>query len=162
MTTKRLSKIFSWMSPNSKDQVDGAAGKEHQVITPSAANNWDNLPTFDKLPKYQDFDGCAWDVWGKDDELGTVNLLTEEVVKKAASEEIKTSYIAQLNTQSGSQWDGLRHFGLMEHGVFYNNVHMDTMTGGVVPLTDPKNIDPAFAKIGIQSGWFLGRRLAVT
>lgn len=25
-----------------------------------------------------------------------------------------------MNTQSGSQWDGLRHFGVVEHGVFYN------------------------------------------
>lgn len=24
------------------------------------------------------------------------------------------------NTQSGTQWDGLRHFGIIEHGVFYN------------------------------------------
>lgn len=23
------------------------------------------------------------------------------------------------NTQSGTQWDGLKHFGLLEHGVFY-------------------------------------------
>lgn len=24
------------------------------------------------------------------------------------------------NTQSGSQWDGLRHFGILDHGVYYN------------------------------------------
>jgi hypothetical protein len=24
------------------------------------------------------------------------------------------------NTQSGTQWDGLRHFPILEHGVFYN------------------------------------------
>ncbi len=46
------------------------------------------LPTFDELPPFKDFTGCAWEVWGKDDQLGTVNLLTEEVVKEA-SEEIK-------------------------------------------------------------------------
>lgn len=46
------------------------------------------LPSFDELPKFHNFSGCAWDVWGRDDELGTVNLLTEDVVKKAA-EEIK-------------------------------------------------------------------------
>ena len=44
------------------------------------------LPTFDELPKFEDFTGCAWGVWGKEDELGTVNLLTEEVVKEAAQE----------------------------------------------------------------------------
>ena len=47
------------------------------------------LPTFDELPAYKNFPGCAWAVWGPDDELGTVNLLTEDVVKKAAEEEIK-------------------------------------------------------------------------
>ena len=44
------------------------------------------LPTFDELPSFKDFSGCAWEVWGKDDQLGTVNLLTEEVVKEASKE----------------------------------------------------------------------------
>ena len=44
------------------------------------------LPTFDELPKFRNFSGCAWEVWGKDDQLGTVNLLTEDVVKNAAGE----------------------------------------------------------------------------
>ena len=44
------------------------------------------VPTFDELPGFKDFSGCAWEVWGKDDQLGTVNLLTEEVVKEASKE----------------------------------------------------------------------------
>ena len=44
------------------------------------------LPSFDELPSFRNFPGCAWDVWGKDDELGTVNLLTEDVVREAAKE----------------------------------------------------------------------------
>lgn len=44
------------------------------------------LPTFDELPLFKDFTGCAWEVWGKGDQLGTINLLTEEVVKEAAQE----------------------------------------------------------------------------
>ncbi|CDO71942.1 hypothetical protein BN946_scf184940.g89 [Trametes cinnabarina] len=44
------------------------------------------LPTYDELPAFKDFTGCAWEVWGKDDQLGTVNLLTDEVVKEAAKE----------------------------------------------------------------------------
>ena len=44
------------------------------------------LPTFDELPSFHDWTGCAWEVWGKDDQLGTVNLLTEEVVAEAAKE----------------------------------------------------------------------------
>lgn len=47
------------------------------------------LPSFDELPSFRNFPGCAWSVWGPEDQLGTVNLLTEEVVQRAASEEIK-------------------------------------------------------------------------
>ena len=47
------------------------------------------LPTFDELPKFHELNGCAWEVWGKDDELGTINLLTEDVVQRAAREEIR-------------------------------------------------------------------------
>lgn len=44
------------------------------------------LPSFNELPSFQGFTGCAWEVWGKDDQLGTVNLLTDDVVKEAATE----------------------------------------------------------------------------
>lgn len=44
------------------------------------------LPTFDELPSFHQYTGCAWEVWGKDDELGTVNLLTDEVVAEASKE----------------------------------------------------------------------------
>ena len=29
-------------------------------------------------------------------------------------------FLSTQNTQSGSQWDGLRHFGILEHGMYYN------------------------------------------
>ena len=44
------------------------------------------LPTFDELPNFHHMTGCAWGVFGDDDQLGTVNLLTEEVVAEAAKE----------------------------------------------------------------------------
>ena len=44
------------------------------------------LPTFDELPNFHHLPGCAWEVWGKGDQLGTVNLLTESVVAEAAKE----------------------------------------------------------------------------
>lgn len=55
------------------------------------------LPSFDELPKFHEFNGCAWEVWGKDDELGTINLLTEDVVQKAAQEEIR--YVASFGVE---------------------------------------------------------------
>ncbi|KAI0032709.1 hypothetical protein K488DRAFT_85615 [Vararia minispora EC-137] len=48
------------------------------------------LPDYDDLPSFRGIPGCAWDVWGKGDELGTVNLLTNTVVQQAAREEIRT------------------------------------------------------------------------
>ena len=51
--------------------------------------SFNNLPSFKELPNFHEFPGCAWDIWGKGDQLGTVNMLTDEVVKRAASEEIR-------------------------------------------------------------------------
>jgi len=51
--------------------------------------SFSDLPSFKELPKFKELSGCAWDVWRKGDELGTVNLLTDEVVQRAASEEIQ-------------------------------------------------------------------------
>lgn len=48
------------------------------------------LPDFDSLPKVEGMpQGCAWGVFdkeGKKDLLGTLNLLTPEVVKAACTE----------------------------------------------------------------------------
>ena len=46
------------------------------------------LPTFDELPPFRDMPGCGW-IWGEDDQLGTVNLLSDEVVRRASREEIR-------------------------------------------------------------------------
>ena len=77
MSTKRLQGITSHIVPHSMFSSEKP------------------LPTFDELTAYKNFSGCTWAVWGPDDELGTVNLLTEDVVKKAAEEEIK--YVFLLN-----------------------------------------------------------------
>lgn len=44
-------------------------------------------PAFDDLPlKEGDPTGSAWGLWGHDDELGTLNLITEDVVRAAIPE----------------------------------------------------------------------------
>lgn len=78
MTTKRLKGVFSHIFPS-------PGGKSSATSTAPMAP----LPTFDELPAFKNFPGCAWQVWGEDDQLGTVNLLTDEVVQRAAQEEIK-------------------------------------------------------------------------
>lgn len=99
-------------------------------------------------------EGNAW-VWGENDQIGRLNLLTPTRVTAAAKEirtgeivcvnlplsvpevpafhrqafkhEIKTlaeniAYddLYSLNTQSGTQWDGFRHFAHIPTGSFYN------------------------------------------
>lgn len=45
------------------------------------------LPTFDELPLDKNGPpGNAWGLWGSDDQLGRLNLLTPETVRAAASE----------------------------------------------------------------------------
>ncbi|KAJ6567080.1 putative cyclase-domain-containing protein [Mycena capillaripes] len=148
------------------------------------------IPTYDELPPFRNFPGCAWGVWGVEDQLGTVNLLTDTLVKQSAAEEIRTGKTVSLNwplnfpdkpmfgrippeinliqkqkeglnysrddeihinTQSGTQWDGLRHFPILEHEMFYNNTPASTLPRGLHPTPDPHNIDPAQTRIGMQN-----------
>jgi len=145
------------------------------------------LPKFDDLPSFHDLAGCAWSVWGPDDQLGTVNILTDSVVAQSAKEEIRSGKaislnwpiqfadkpvfhrkgpehtilgninvavrddLLHINTQSGSQWDGMRHFGVLEHGVFYNNTPCASIVPGLNSFPDPQNIDPERIKLGIHN-----------
>ncbi|KAF8514696.1 hypothetical protein BU17DRAFT_94208 [Hysterangium stoloniferum] len=146
---------------------------------------FDNLPNFNELPSFSGLPGCAWEVWGKGDELGTVNLLTDDVVARAAKEEIKSGKTVTLswreapmfgreapkhsiqalpylpaptvnddtlhmNTQSGSQWDGLRHVGLLNAGCFYQGVRPEEILKGPNVVTEG-NVDPATTKLGIHN-----------
>jgi hypothetical protein len=103
--------------------------------------------------------------YGKDDQLGTLNRLTPDIVK-AASSEIQTGVrigldwpldaqgdipffgrqafhkevyqkpprivnddVWTFNTQSSTQWDGLRHFGYQKEQRFYNDLTLDEIHG---------------------------------
>ncbi|KAG9680758.1 hypothetical protein KCU85_g5413, partial [Aureobasidium melanogenum] len=116
------------------------------------------LPTIPGAPE-----GAAW-VWGENDNIGRLNLLTPTRVAAAAKEiksgeiipvnlplntpevpafhresfkhEIKTlaadiAYddLYSLNTQSGTQFDGFRHFAHIPSGTFYNNTKGSDIVG---------------------------------
>jgi hypothetical protein len=50
-----------------------------------------DYPKFSDLPLQKDGPhGNAWGLWGPDDQLGTLNLLTDDVIAKAATENILT------------------------------------------------------------------------
>ena len=126
----------------------------------------------DKIPKFSDLPldksgphHNAWGLYGKDDELGTLNRLSDEIVQ-AAVKEVNTGVRINLdwpldaqadlpffgrqqfhkevyqkpprivnddvwtfNTQSSSQWDGLRHFAYQKEARFYNGVTLDEIHG---------------------------------
>lgn len=120
------------------------------------------FPALEELPRIPGQpQGCMWgfyDKGAKKDEIGSVNLLTQDVVK-AASREISTGEHIQLdwsldnvtypgfgrkefqqkiidmgpafaacddelniNTQSGSQWDSLKHFAHQASKMYYNGL----------------------------------------
>jgi len=134
---------------------------------------WKNMPAVKGMPH-----GIAWGLFdassGSKDEIGTLNLLTQDVVVAARSE-IQTGRSVALNwgmeklhqpgfnrtslqhkfvdwrvkaresggpeffsyddeitvnTQAGSQWDGLRHWGHQPTGFYYNGLHHDDVLKG--------------------------------
>ncbi|KAI7889112.1 uncharacterized protein EV154DRAFT_424580 [Mucor mucedo] len=127
-----------------------------------------SLPTFDQLPINPEYPPqTAWGVWGKEDNLGTLNLLNEERVANAAKcikrgavfslnwklespnpalfgrSHVEHTYNAiipnnlgfddcyhNFNTQSSTQWDGLRHFAHLGSGQFYNGVKSSEIVKG--------------------------------
>ncbi|PLB43616.1 hypothetical protein P170DRAFT_369337 [Aspergillus steynii IBT 23096] len=135
-----------------------------------APNNlpWDpnnaQFPSRKELPKLPGApEDAAW-VWGKDDALGRLNLLTSQRVKAAAAD-IRTGEMVRLdlpvnipenpafgrehfqhhikclvpeiayddtytlNTQSGTQWDGFRHFAHIDSKSFYNGTTAADIVG---------------------------------
>lgn len=182
MAGRRLKSLMSHVIPHKSEASPTAT----DVTTDDK-----KLPDYDDLPKFNNMPGCAWTVWGPEDQLGTINLLTDKLVKRTAEEEIKSGKAISLNwplnfpekpmfnrkspevlmkyrvrdppvptvrddeihinTQSGTQWDGLRHFGIIEHGVFYNNTPAESLPTGIIPISNPVDIDPNLKNIGIQN-----------
>ncbi|KAF4609829.1 hypothetical protein G7Y89_g15794 [Cudoniella acicularis] len=131
--------------------------------------NCTKFPDRKEVPRREDAPGGAAWVWGKEDYIGRLNLLTPARVT-AASKEIKTGEIVplnlplnvpevpafnrepfqheiktlaeglayddkyQLNTQSGTQWDGFRHFAHLSTQTFYNGTKGKDIQG---PTKDP-------------------------
>jgi hypothetical protein len=140
----------------------------------------ERLPSFDELPIKPDYPPhSAWGVFGDDDQIGTLNLLTPERVA-AAAQLVKSGQVFAMNweleqpypplfnrstlrhtinrrrrnvfddvyddfnTQSSSQWDGLRHFGHRQYG-FYNGVTEEQ----IADETNPRNGIHNWARRGI-------------
>ncbi|CAK7199552.1 hypothetical protein SEUCBS139899_002232 [Sporothrix eucalyptigena] len=132
-------------------------------------NEAEVLPTLDEIVATEKPNGipkeAAW-IWGQDDEIGRLNLLTPEHIRSVLAAEGKHGLVSSLNwditmpkkpgfgrqafdrqmvthpefivnddvihmnTQSGSQLDGFRHFAHQSSGLFYNKLNQDEVAGG--------------------------------
>ncbi|KAK6219950.1 hypothetical protein QIS74_05452 [Colletotrichum tabaci] len=106
--------------------------------TPDFLLNENGIPPFDVLPLGRDDPRLsAWDLYGDNDELGTLNRLTDErpapfFARRVFHHDLFRKHprfvnddVWIFNSQSSSQWDGLRHFGYQKEERFYNGVSMD-------------------------------------
>lgn len=186
--SRRLAAIAGQLGSVTSSSVQTIARRP--VASSRPQRDWRHLPTFKELPREGGFPGCAWNVWGAGDQLGTVNMLTDSLVARTAKEEVRTGHAISLNwpvhlpldplfkrrkaqhtlfangstdvverrqavqdtmrrkgyhvevrlenddparaplsddelhinTQSGTQWDGLRHFGHISLNCFYQGI----------------------------------------
>lgn len=86
MSLSSLLLSFRWISAkfSSHSGPHQISEAESQNPIPSVSR-----PRFDDLPLRQgDPKGSAWGLWGDDDERGTLNLISNEVVRAASKESI--------------------------------------------------------------------------
>lgn len=62
--------------------------------------------------------------------------------------------LIHINTQSGSQWDGFRHWGHQETGLYYNNLHHDH-------VPKPENIEKNGIDNWSKRGGIVGRGVLI-
>ncbi|THX23339.1 hypothetical protein D6D10_10340 [Aureobasidium pullulans] len=126
-----------------------------------------NLETLKQHNKGRDVPPETSWIWGEDDEIGRINLLTPERIIAAKHSQIQKGKVVSLNwpmnlpakpafgrdackhtvknhpdgplvfddwlemnIQSGSQWDGFRHYGHQTQGRFYNNLTPEEVKSG--------------------------------
>ncbi|KAJ5687515.1 hypothetical protein N7536_010134 [Penicillium majusculum] len=141
MSLTKLLSSFGWIS----ETFSQSKPLQYSAGSDTASVSTISRPRFDELPlKQGDPKGSAWGLWGDHDERGTLNLITDDVVRAASAESIEGkvpmnprrkpcshTLIAKghanddeldFNTQSSSHWDGLRHFPYSDTHQFYNGV----------------------------------------
>src|SRR5579863_9918078 len=90
-----MAKALKKTAAGSKGQPPAKA--KTRARTRASSDGELKLPRYDELPVRPGApQGAAWGVFGDDDELGTINLLTPQCVLKATAE-IKTGRVFALN-----------------------------------------------------------------
>jgi kynurenine formamidase len=220
-STRRLAAIAGQLGSVTSASVQTIARRPMPSSRPQ--KDWRHLPTFKELPREGGFPGCAWNVFGTGDQLGTVNLLTDHLIAKTAKEEIRTGHAISLNwpihlpltpffgrrsaqhkllarrandfaqrreavqdtmkrkgyhvesrtenddpsqgplsddelhinTQSGTQWDGMRHYGHISLNCFYQGIPRKDIHSTFDQITHTQNpyadVKSHAAQLGIQN-----------
>ncbi|KAK1037961.1 hypothetical protein LTS16_012413 [Friedmanniomyces endolithicus] len=86
------------------------------------------IPKFSELPLDKSGPRAEFSRYGKDDQLGTLNRLTDDIVK-AASSEIQTGIRIGLDWPLDAQKDIPLFVGYQKEALFYNNTTLDQIHG---------------------------------
>ena len=85
MSLTKLLPSFWWMPEifSQAKPVQPTTGKDTALVLHISRPRFDELPLKQSDPK-----GSAWGLWGDQDERGTLNLITDDVVRAASAEAV--------------------------------------------------------------------------
>lgn len=138
----------------------GTANTPNPHLTTSSHSSSSHPPPPRRLPRFRDlpaeggFPGCAWNVWGPGDTLGTLNLLDAPTRARAAREEIRSgvcisvSWPMHLPLYAAFGRSALVHRAWGKRGKYYQQAReavVRARDGSVEDRSDPR--DPSAAAV---------------
>lgn len=91
MSLTKLLPSLGWIS----DAFSQFKSLQSSAGSDTASGDTISRPRFDELPlKQGDPKGSAWGLWGDQDERGTLNLITDDVVRAALAEPIEGKVVS--------------------------------------------------------------------
>ncbi|KAJ7823038.1 hypothetical protein B0H14DRAFT_3470269 [Mycena olivaceomarginata] len=107
-----------------------------------------NIPVYDVLTGFGNLPGCARSVWGAEEKLVMVNLLTDAVVKTAASKEIKIgkplNFPEKLMFEYKSPEINMKIQNPESSGVRDDEIHINTQSGTQWEVSPPLHFPMGF------------------
>ena len=91
MGLTKLLPAFGWISGtfSQPKPLQYSAGSDAALVSTIPRPRFDELPLKQGDPK-----GSAWGLWGDHDECGTLNLITDDVVRAASAEVIEGKVVS--------------------------------------------------------------------
>ncbi|KAK4705476.1 hypothetical protein P7C70_g728, partial [Phenoliferia sp. Uapishka_3] len=113
------------------------------IQLPSKPSFHRQAPAVKLLPLHNDMNLVSVPV--RDDEIHM-----NSQVRPFASAYVAVLWTERLSLQSGTQWDGLRHFGILKGMCFYQGIPSEDVRVGAIVVDDPLNIDTKELELGIH------------